>query len=1052
MAAAQTILIDVIARANTGQLNKAKRDILSLGAASNVAANQAMGGMAALGRASQAAGTALLVGVAVSLAIGAKAAIDFESSFAGVRKTVEASEGGFTRLARGLRDLALEIPVSITEINKIAELGGQLGVPAEGLVEFTEVVAKLGATTNLGTEEAATGIARFANVMGTAIGDFDRLASSIVFLGNNYATTESEILTFATRLSGIGATVGASEAGILGISAAFSSLGVPAERGATAIQRALIKMFTAVRSGGDELNLFAATAGVTAEVFAETFAEDPLQALVMFERGLDKLNDTGGDTTGVLAALGLGAQRSVDTLLKGAQGWEILEAAIRDSTQASRDNVAADEEAQKRFETTSSRLKLLGNAAKDLGISIGDSTIGPIKSLIDRLSALVKIVDDNKWALLLLGGIFAAWIAGQTLLKLSNLFLGLVNNLHHFEGGILRSLYATERLSTGLKYLKGFGGLAAIGLGLVAAAMANARAKTERMTDAAEHLNEVLSDPESGVIDKRKAFVEGIEASTASGSQSIFAQFDDTGEVQRILEAAGVSFADFIDAAIEGEAKFAYVERDILDIFEQRKIAAFKANASQQSTSVTKEGAERASRELELVTELIAKTRQQVELEHMFELARRRRLDLENPFSLQQELDAIHGRGDPFQSAIAFLEGRSLVDTIGDMLGPEADTDAINQYLDTVLEGVDHFGESFADRWESILDNFAANLMGWNEIWDGYEAAVAPNVEDIIASITAWRLDSGQILDTQAFIAAEYGAAWSDFWLGLDRPMQAGLAALRAADPNEFLRLWEIMFTENTDQMIDVAVAAMTQVGVEVKDKMETELPQVISEGLAAAVEEGWEPGTQAWSDFMTIWVGDWLADIRETSPEVADSLEAMMRDGVISALPQVEEFGGMMAPGIVANINAEMTTLERIQAFHDTGLSWAVSIWMGMMSYDLPGKAGNLGGSIIANMDQDVARASRSHSPSKMSMEWGQNIGEGFKQGLVASLSDTGTVVSSMFQQAAPATSIQQTSNQTTHIYMERLDNTADQVQLGLLMGGVTERIEWAGPIGKIK
>src|SRR5688500_13287204 len=49
----------------------------------------------------------------------AKAAIDFESSFAGVRKTVNASEAEFAQLAQGMRDLAKTIPVNVNELNRL---------------------------------------------------------------------------------------------------------------------------------------------------------------------------------------------------------------------------------------------------------------------------------------------------------------------------------------------------------------------------------------------------------------------------------------------------------------------------------------------------------------------------------------------------------------------------------------------------------------------------------------------------------------------------------------------------------------------------------------------------------------------------------------------------------------------------------------------------------------------------------------------------------------------------------------------------------------------
>ncbi|GAG90309.1 unnamed protein product, partial [marine sediment metagenome] len=62
--------------------------------------------------------------VAILGGVAAKAAIDFESAFTGVRKTVTATEKEFDILKKGLMDLALVIPVSTTELFGVAEAAG----------------------------------------------------------------------------------------------------------------------------------------------------------------------------------------------------------------------------------------------------------------------------------------------------------------------------------------------------------------------------------------------------------------------------------------------------------------------------------------------------------------------------------------------------------------------------------------------------------------------------------------------------------------------------------------------------------------------------------------------------------------------------------------------------------------------------------------------------------------------------------------------------------------------------------------------------------------
>ncbi|MEE8360812.1 MAG: phage tail tape measure protein, partial [Gemmatimonadales bacterium] len=201
-----------------------------------------------------------LLGVQVGLAtvraafgstIGA--AIAFESSFAGVRKTVDATEEEFAALEAGFRGLAREIPISVFELNALGEAAGQLGIKTENIIDFTETMAQLGATTNLSAEEAATALARLANITQLPQDKFDELGSTIVELGNNFATTEREIVEMGLRLAGAGAQIGLTQDQILAFATALSSMGIRAEAGGTALSRVFVEIEKAVRSGGEDL-------------------------------------------------------------------------------------------------------------------------------------------------------------------------------------------------------------------------------------------------------------------------------------------------------------------------------------------------------------------------------------------------------------------------------------------------------------------------------------------------------------------------------------------------------------------------------------------------------------------------------------------------------------------------------------------------------------------------------------------------------------------------------------------------------------------------------
>ena len=165
--------------------------------------------------------------------------IDFESAFAGVRKTVDATEEEFAALSEGIRGMTKEIPASAVEISKVAEAAGQLGIEKEAILGFTRTMIDLGESTNLSADQAATALARLANITQMPQTEFGRLGSTVVALGNNLATTEAEIVEMGLRLAGAGKQVGMTEAEILSLAGALSSVGVEAQAGGSAFSRVM---------------------------------------------------------------------------------------------------------------------------------------------------------------------------------------------------------------------------------------------------------------------------------------------------------------------------------------------------------------------------------------------------------------------------------------------------------------------------------------------------------------------------------------------------------------------------------------------------------------------------------------------------------------------------------------------------------------------------------------------------------------------------------------------------------------------------------------------
>lgn len=410
------------------------------------------GRLEAVGKSIASAGKKLSLTVtAPVVALGVKslqAGIEFESAFAGVRKTVNASEEEFKRLSQSVKDMSEVIPATTTELSGIMELAGQLGVDTGNLEKFTKTIAALGVSTNLTNESAAEMLAQFANITGMKLDNIDRLGSVIVALGNNFATTEASIVQMGQRLAGAGSQIGLSEAQIMAIATALSSVGIEAEAGGSAFSKLMVNMKVAAETGSiakekiastgkslrelelladkdskafkklasglgltstelksmmsaaGDLDRFAQVAGMSADQFAKAYGENAAEALTQFLAGLKSIDENGGSAIVTLDEMGITEVRLRDAILRASSATDLFTAAQELANTAWDDNTALQNEANQRYATTESRMQMLKNAANNVAISFSEVMLPTLEKLMDKLRGvtdwLKNLSDEQK--------------------------------------------------------------------------------------------------------------------------------------------------------------------------------------------------------------------------------------------------------------------------------------------------------------------------------------------------------------------------------------------------------------------------------------------------------------------------------------------------------------------------------------------------------------------------------------------------------------------------------------------------------------------------------
>ena len=427
-----------------------------------------------------------------------QASMDFESAITGVAKTTDLTDGELADMSDAIKAMSTEIPASTTEIAAVAEAAGQLGIQKDALLDFTRVMTMLGTATNMTAEDAATALARFANITGMSADNYDRLGAVIVDLGNNFATTESEITQMGTRLASGGKLAGLTEPQIMALAAAMSSVGIEAEAGGTAMTQTLNAIEKAVATGEDSLQSFADVAGMSADSFAEMWNTDALGALTAFIRGLGNLDEQGESAVLVLEDLGLTGIRQGNMLKSLALAADQMDSAVQTANTAWDENIALTNEANKRYATTQSKLDMMQNAYNNLKVAVGDAFTPALRDAYDAgtdvLNVLGEFVQENpalvKGVVTFTGVVGGATVALTAYAAISKVIkaLDMATMFGGAVGPIMLGVTAVAALTAGI-------------VALSDASKDDAVPSVRELTEAARELDSAMSDARAACDD-----------------------------------------------------------------------------------------------------------------------------------------------------------------------------------------------------------------------------------------------------------------------------------------------------------------------------------------------------------------------------------------------------------------------------------------------------------------------------------------------------------------------------------------------------------------------
>jgi TP901 family phage tail tape measure protein len=319
---------------------------------------------------------------------------DYETAFTSVERAMQLDFSDPAGGAKELKDqfiaLSEVIPVAFEELSRIATLGAQMGIGAQGIVKFTETVAQFSAVTGIAADTVAQKFGKIAELTNLPSDQFDKLGSAVTFAGVNAVATESEILTLSESIAAVSNQAGMTTPDVVGLGTALSSVGIPAEQARGVFTRVFADIDRAVATGGKSLEAFASTAGMSGEDFSAAWGQDG-KSYDVFRAMLGGIN-SAADLTKAFDKLGITETREVNTLTRLANNLNVVDGAMTDAAASFGDGQFLLDSFAKTTDNLDSRIAVFQNNLKSLGESLGQVFGGTLKDALDVGSKVLEFM------------------------------------------------------------------------------------------------------------------------------------------------------------------------------------------------------------------------------------------------------------------------------------------------------------------------------------------------------------------------------------------------------------------------------------------------------------------------------------------------------------------------------------------------------------------------------------------------------------------------------------------------------------------------------------
>ena len=312
----------------------------------------------------------------------------YETSFTGVERVMQPLNDEIRGMRNELVKLTGELPVAFDELARISTLGGQMGINAQGITDFTKQVSEFGIVTGIATDEVASKFGSIAQLTHTATDpeSFMKLGSAVAYTGINAVATDQEILTLTESIASATTQAGFAASETIGLATAMSSLRIAPEQARGVITRLFADINRAVQGGGQPLQAYAKHLGMTTDETKKLWKSDP-QAF--FKKMVENVKRSKNSTV-ALDALNIKETREVNTIQKLSENMAVYNKSMSDAAQAYKDGTFLAEAYGKTQDNIATKMTLLGNQFKLLQDNIGQALAPIVGPMLDAIKGITE--------------------------------------------------------------------------------------------------------------------------------------------------------------------------------------------------------------------------------------------------------------------------------------------------------------------------------------------------------------------------------------------------------------------------------------------------------------------------------------------------------------------------------------------------------------------------------------------------------------------------------------------------------------------------------------